>query len=414
MAFKNMAIFKLWVIAYRDLGRNRRRTGLTLLAVVLGMAVLIMMSGFIAGIFDNMISLSILLQSGHVQIRSENYEMEKPSLKWQDLMENSDELLARAMATDGVTTAAPVLWASGFVNTADELVAVSITGIDPESGFHDPIREGMVAGEYLEVDDRDGVLIGDKLAKDLGLSAGSKISLLVGTTDGETDGDIFTVRGLFSTGVVSYDAGTVYMPLPKAQAITNAGDRISAVILLTEDAETADPVAVALRGQGLSVVTWKDMNELILVAIEQGSFFYYIIYGIVILIVAVLIANTLLMSVFERTRELGILAALGMKGRQIMTMVLLEAGTLALLGVIVGLILGSLVVWYMSFNGLYIGDDIASMVEGFAYPSTFYAKIAPMDFLALSLAMLGIVILAALYPARFAARLEPVEALHAL
>jgi len=414
MAFKNMAIFKLWVIAYRDLGRNRRRTGLTLLAVVLGMAVLIMMSGFIAGIFDNMISLSILLQSGHVQIRSENYEMEKPSLKWQDLMENSDELLARAMATDGVTTAAPVLWASGFVNTADELVAVSVTGIDPESGFHDPIREGMVAGEYLEVDDRDGVLIGDKLAKDLGLSAGSKISLLVGTTDGETDGDIFTVRGLFSTGVVSYDAGTVYMPLPKAQAITNAGDRISAVILLTEDAETADPVAVALRGQGLSVVTWKDMNELILVAVEQGSFFYYIIYGIVILIVAVLIANTLLMSVFERTRELGILAALGMKGRQIMTMVLLEAGTLALLGVIVGLILGSLVVWYMSFNGLYIGDDIASMVEGFAYPSTFYAKIAPMDFLALSLAMLGIVILAALYPARFAARLEPVEALHAL
>ena len=414
MAFKNMAIFKLWVIAYRDLGRNRRRTGLTLLAVVLGMAVLIMMSGFIAGIFDNMISLSILLQSGHVQIRSENYEMKKPSLKWQDLMENSDELLARAMATDGVTTAAPVLWASGFVNTADELVAVSVTGIDPESGFHDPIREGMVAGEYLEVDDRDGVLIGDKLAKDLGLSAGSKISLLVGTTDGETDGDIFTVRGLFSTGVVSYDAGTVYMPLPKAQAITNAGDRISAVILLTEDAETADPVAVALRGQGLSVVTWKDMNELILVAIEQGSFFYYIIYGIVILIVAVLIANTLLMSVFERTRELGILAALGMKGRQIMTMVLLEAGTLALLGVIVGLILGSLVVWYMSFNGLYIGDDIASMVEGFAYPSTFYAKIAPMDFLALSLAMLGIVILAALYPARFAARLEPVEALHAL
>ena len=414
MAFKNMAIFKLWVIAYRDLGRNRRRTGLTLLAVVLGMAVLIMMSGFIAGIFDNMISLSILLQSGHVQIRSENYEMEKPSLKWQDLMENSDELLARAMATDGVTTAAPVLWASGFVNTADELVAVSVTGIDPESGFHDPIREGMVAGEYLEVDDRDGVLIGDKLAKDLGLSAGSKISLLVGTTDGETDGDIFTVRGLFSTGVVSYDAGTVYMPLPKAQAITNAGDRISAVILLTEDAETADPVAVALRGQGLSVVTWKDMNELILVAVEQGSFFYYIIYGIVILIVAVLIANTLLMSVFERTRELGILAALGMKGRQIMTMVLLEAGTLALLGVIVGLILGSLVVWYMSFNGLYIGDDIASMVEGFAYPSTFYAKIAPMDFLTLSLAMLGIVILAALYPARFAARLEPVEALHAL
>jgi len=272
----------------------------------------------------------------------------------------------------------------------------------------------MVAGEYLAVDDRDGVLIGEKLANELGISSGSKINLLVSTSDGETDEDIFTVRGLFATGVVSYDAGTVYMPLPKAQAITNAGERISAVILLTEDAEMADPVAAALRGPGRSVVTWKDMNALILGAIEQGMFFYIMIYGIVILIVAVLIANTLLMSVFERTRELGILAALGMKGRQIMTMILLEAGTLALLGVIGGVILGSLVVWYMSFNGLYIGDDVASMVQGFAYPSTFYAKIAPIDFLALSLAMLGIVLLASLYPARYAARLEPVEALHAL
>lgn len=406
-----MMLIKLWVIAYRDLGRNRRRTGLTVLAVILGLAVLIMMSGFVAGIFDSMISFSILLNSGHVQIRSENFKMESPSLEWRELVENSEELLTRAAEVDGVTATAPVLWASGFVNTADELVGVNVTGIDPSSSFHDPIRDGMVTGEYLELDDRNGVLIGEKLAKDLGLGAGSKINLLVNTSDGETDEDIFTVRGVFSTGVVSYDARTIYMPLPKAQAITNAGDRISAVILLTEGAERVDPVAAALRGPDRSILTWKDMNTLILNAIEQANYFYIIIYGIVILIVAVLIANTLLMSVFERTREMGILAALGLKGYQIVAMILLEAGTLALMGVIGGLILGVLAVWYLSFNGLYIGDDIASMVQGFAYPSTFYAKIVPVDFLVLSLAMLGIVLLAALYPALFAARLEPVEAL---
>jgi ABC-type lipoprotein release transport system permease subunit len=406
-----MALIRLWVIAYRELGRNRRRTGLTVLAVTLGLTVLVMMSGFIAGIFDSMISFSILLNSGHVQIRSESFKMEKPSLKWQDLMENSQELLVRAAETEGVTAVAPVLWASGFVNTADELVGVNVTGIDPGASFHDPIREGVIAGEYLEVADRDGVLIGEKLARDLGLGAGSKISLLVNTSDGETDEDIFTVRGVFSTGVVSYDAGTVYMSLPKAQAITNAGDRISAVILLAADTETAERVAVALRGPGRSVVTWKDMNALILTAIEQGNTFYVMMYGIVILIVAVLLTNTLLMNVFERTREMGILAALGLKGRQIVTMVLLEAGTLALMGIFGGLVLGVLVVWYASFNGFYVGDDIASMVQGFAYPSTFYAKIVPVDFLALSLAMLGIVLLAALYPALYAARLEPAVAL---
>ena len=414
MTFRNMAIFKLWVIAYRDLGRNRRRSGLTMLAVALGLAVLILMSGYIAGMVDSSISDSILLNSGHVQVRAESYEVEKASLEWQDLLDNGDELLASAAGIEGVKAVAPALWASGFLNTADETIGVRVTGIDPDSSFHDPIRQGIVAGEYLAADDRDGVLIGKHLADDLGIGAGSKISLLVGTSDGETNEDIFTVRGVFATGVLIYDEGTVYMPLPKAQAITNAGERISAVILLTEDAETAYPVAAVLRGPGRSVVTWEDMNALILLAIEQGMSFYYLIYGIVILVVAVLIANTLLMSVFERTRELGILAALGMKGRQIMTMVLLEAGTLALLGVIGGIVLGSLVVWYFSINGIPIGDEMASVAQGFAMRSELTTKFAPADVFGLSLAMLVIVLLAALYPARFAARLEPVEALHAL
>jgi len=409
-----MAFKKLWVIAYRDLGRNRRRSGLTMLAVALGLAVLILMSGYIAGMVDSSISDSILLNSGHVQVRAESYEVEKASLEWQDLLGNSSELLASAAGIEGVKAVAPALWASGFLNTADETIGVRVTGIDPDSSFHDPIRQGIVAGEYLAADDRDGVLIGKHLADDLGIGAGSKISLLVGTSDGETDEDIFTVRGVFATGVLIYDEGTVYMPLPKAQAITNAGERISAVILLTEDAETAYPVAAVLRGPGRSVVTWEDMNALILLAIEQGMSFYYLIYGIVILVVAVLIANTLLMSVFERTRELGILAALGMKGRQIMTMVLLEAGTLALLGVIGGIVLGSLVVWYFSINGIPIGDEMASVAQGFAMRSELTTKFAPADVFGLSLAMLVIVLLAALYPARFAARLEPVEALHAL
>lgn len=408
-----MTLIKLWVIAFRSLGRNRRRTGLTMLAVTLGLGVLVIMAGFIAGIFDSMLSFSILLQSGHVQIRSENFRMEKPSLKWGDLMENSTEMLDIVSGTEGVIAVAPVLWASGFVNTPEEMVSVNVTGIDPNSNFHDPIRDGLLAGQYLALDDRNGVLIGDKLASELGLAVDSNISLLVNTSDGETDEDVFTVRGLFSTGVVSYDAGTVYMPLPKAQAITNTGERISAIILLTKNVEMAGPVAVKLRNPGYSVVTWKDMNTLILSAIEQGNYFYVMMYGIVILIVAVLIANTLLMSVFERTRELGILSALGLKGYQIMTMVLLEAGTLALFGIIGGLSLGSLVVWYSSVNGLYIGEDIASMVQGFAYPSTFYARIAPGEFIALSVAMLLIVMLASLYPARFAARLEPAEALNA-
>jgi len=346
-------------------------------------------------------------------VRAEGYEAERSSLEWQDLLNNNDELLKKAAGVPGVKVIAPVLWSNGFVDTPDEMVGVRITGIDPESNFHDPIRQGMIAGEYLQINDRDGVLIGKKLAEELGVGAGSKISLLIGTSDGNMDEDIFTVRGVFATGVVLYDTG-VYMPLPKAQAITNVGERISALILLTDNAEMADAVAAALREPRLSVVTWKDMNALILGAMQQGMVFYYLIYGIIILVVAVIIANTLLMSVFERTREFGILAALGLKGRQIMTMVLLEANTIALLGAIGGMAIGLLLVWYLSINGIAIGDEVAGMVEGYAYPSVFYAKFAPGIFTGVTVAMLGIVLLAALYPASYAARLEPVDALHAL
>ena len=409
-----MAFRKLWTIAYRDLGRNRRRTALTMLAVVLGLALIILMNGLIAGVFDTAIASAISLDTGHVQVRAESYDVKKASLEWKDLLDESDELLASAAQIEGVTAVAPALWASGFLNTPDDSLGVSVTGIDPASSFHDPIRLSLMAGEYLAADDREGILIGRKLAEELSLGPGSRVGLLVGTSDGEMDEDIFTVRGVFSTGLIAYDAGTVYMPISKAQAITNVGDRISAVILLTEDSEAAEPVAAALVGPGRSVVTWKEMNQLVLTALEQGNAIYAFIYGIVILIVAVIIANTLLMSVFERTRELGILAALGMKGRQIMAMVLLEAGVLALMGTIIGVILGALAVWYMTFNGIVIGDDVAGMADGFAYPSVLYAKFAPGSMLALSMAMLGIVLLSALYPARFAAKMEPVEALHAV
>ncbi len=269
------AFKKLWVIAYRDLGRNRRRSALTMLAVALGLALLILMSSYIAGVVDGSISDSILLSTGHVQVRAETYQVEQASLEWGDLLDNSDELLASATQIEGVKTAAPVLWARGFLTTADETVGVRVTGIDPGSDFHEPIRSGLVAGQYLAADDRGGVMLGKKLADSLGIGVGSRISLLVGTSDGGTDEDVFTVRGLFSTGVLTYDENTIYMPLTKAQAITGSGDRLSALILLTDDAETALPVAAALRAPDRSVVTWEDMNALILQGIQSGMSFCY-------------------------------------------------------------------------------------------------------------------------------------------
>ena len=409
-----MAIKKFWVIAYRDLIRNRRRTLLTLLAVALGMMILIMMSGFITGVVADGLRANIRLNTGHIQLRNESYEIEKLSLLSRDLLPDSDALVTKAEALNEVQSAAPVLWSSGVLSTVHESTGLQVTGIDPNDAFHAPIRDGIVAGEYLTADSRGQVLIGKRLADDMEITVGQRISLAVGGADGQVEEGIFNVAGLFNTGIISYDQNTVIMPLAQAQAFTKTGNRASSIIIMLNNQEDTAKVAAALQAPGIQVLTWEDLNALILTLMEQTGALYYILYIIVILVVAVLIANTLLMSVFERTRELGILASLGMKGRQIMLMILFEAVILALIGVAAGVILGAGFVAYLGQVGIEFSAEAMGSVEGFALGSTMYPEFAAGEAVTISLLMFFIVSLVSIYPAWYAARLEPVKALHAL
>jgi ABC-type lipoprotein release transport system permease subunit len=162
------------------------------------------------------------------------------------------------------------------------------------------------------------------------------------------------------------------------------------------------------------VLTWSDLNKFFVETMQTAMSFYVILDGIVILIVAVIIVNTLLMSVFERVREMGILAALGMKGRQIRQMFLLEAASLGVAGIVVGLVLGAAGVAYLATTGIPIGDKMAAVAgSNFALSATMYGRFDASSFISLSLATLIVVLLASLYPAWYAARLEPIDALHA-
>ncbi len=398
-------------MAFRDLGRNRRRSFFSALAVGGGLALLILMSSVIEGEMGSAIESAINLQTGHIQIRAATYDENKSSLKWEDLVSNPDEIANKIAALDQVETATPRLYASGFLSSGTQSAGARITGVDLLSPASDPYREGVVSGEYLNPDDRDAVLIGKPMAERLNLKVGDSVSLSLNTADGNVQDQTFIVKGIYTTYTYSFDSATVFLPLAKAQAMTRTENHASAIFVLLKDTTLTDSVVPALSvSSNLEIKTWKDLNTLFVEYETFAQSYIAIFYMIILAISASVIINTLIMSVYERTREIGVLSAIGMRGGRIMMLFLAESSMLAVGGVIMGVVIGVLATLYFNINGFYIGD---MGLSGMAIADTIYAKLTVDNLINLTIMTFVVTMLAGLYPAVMASRMQPVEALRA-
>ena len=401
-------MIQLLKMAFRDLGRNRRRSFFSSLALGLGLAVLLLMASFINGEMNGAMDSTIRLQSGHLQVRAQSYDEVKTSLKWEDLVENPDQIVAQVSSLAPVKVATPRLFASGIASVGDQSTGARVIGIDPLSPANAPYQEGLISGEFLTPDDREGLLIGQPLADKLGLKVGDPLNLSVNTSNGDVAQQSFIVRGIYSTQTNGFDSATVFMPLAKAQAMTQTENHASTIFVLLKDKAQTDAVVAALQTSSYKVVPWTKLNELIIQFEDMANSYMIIFYLIVLGVTATVIVNTLIMAVFERTREIGILSALGMKARSILLMFLTESTLLAVGGVIMGIILGGLMTAYFTHYGFYIGKmGISGMLIG----NTVYAKLTVQDTVRLTVLAFIITLLAGLYPAIMAARMEPVQAL---
>ena len=402
-------MINLFKMAYRDLGRNRRRSFFSALALGMGLTLLMLMAGVLSWELINGMDLSIKLNSGDLQVRANTYNETKTSLAWTDLIANPDQVAAQIAALPAVSVATPRLFASGIVSTGDETMGVRILGVDPASAANAPYRDGLVSGQYLTADDNTGVYIGQTLADKMGLKSGDQVVMLINTSNGDVQQQNFTIRGIYTTHTPSYDQVTVLMPIAKAQAITSTGNHASTIFVLLKDIQQTHPVAAALQSTQYTVTTYEQMNTLLVQFNQYADGLLYALYLIVLAIISTVIVNTLVMSVFERTREIGILAAIGMKSGTIRSMFFIESFLLAVGGIAIGMVLGVLVDTLVGNIGIQIPNF---GITGFYLGERIYAALTLKDAVSLTIMTFVVTLLAALYPASLAAGLEPVEALH--
>jgi ABC-type lipoprotein release transport system permease subunit len=403
-------MLQLIKMAYRDLGRNRRRSFFSSLALGMGLALLLLMASVVEGEMRGAMDSTIQLDSGDLQVRAKSYDEDKTSLAWEDLVQNPDQIATQIASLSPVTVATPRLFASGIVTVGDETAGVRVIGIEPDSPANAPYQDGLVSGQFLTAGDREGILIGLPLANKLGLKPGDQVTLLANTSNGDVDQQPFTVRGVYTTQITGYDESTIFMPLSKAQALTQTENHASTIFVLLKNRDDTSAVAAALQGSDYQIITWQQANELIIQTEQFAGAYMVVLYLIVLGITATVIVNTLVMAVFERTREIGIFAAIGMKSGRIMAMFFTESGFLAIGGILMGWVLGAALVYYATVYGFYIGN---MGITGILMHDTIHAYLTVSDTITLSITALVVSLLAALYPAVLAARLEPVEALRA-
>jgi ABC-type lipoprotein release transport system permease subunit len=412
---------KLLRLAWRNIWWNPRRTLIAMSAIGLGYAMLLFVASLMAGLRQQMIESGTDLLLSDIEVQAPDYYPDRPINRTLGGRHRTDvsALVAAIAADPRIQAVSPRVYAYGLVSATHQSAGAQLLGVVPDLEQRITVLQTrMVKGTYLSERVPKGVVMGDKLATAIGVDVGSEIVLLTPAADGSTGNDLYTITGFFHTGLDDMDRGLVLMPLTSLQELLRLpAGRIHEVGIKLRDITTAQTMAAALGvqlGKTLSVRVrpWQELAPELADYVQFNRRVTYILFFIFFLSAAMGIVNTMLMSIIERTRELGVLMALGMRPAEVVALIVMEAASLAGASLVLGAMLGAPILWYLQVHGLNLcGNRGAISLAGIVVGPLWYGR---PDFAAYTQAALGLTLtalLAALYPALRAARFRPAEAL---
>jgi len=342
-------------LAARNLVRNRARTGMTMLAVVVGVSSLMLAGGFIEDLFRQLGEALIRSQSGHIQVGKTGFASYGSRSPEKFLIPDARQRLDAIARLPQVDQAAGRIRFSGLLNNGRADLPVIVEGVEPQAEGRIGTYLQLASGRALAAEDAYAVMLGQGLATAMKLGVGDRVNLVVSTGDGALNTLDFEVVGTFRTFSREYDARAVRIALPAAQELL-ATSGVNSIVLLLRDTDDTSAVArileQSLKGAGLEVKTWTELNDFYEKTVALYRRQLAVLEFIILVMVGLGVVNLVNMTVLERVGEFGTMRALGNGNIDVFMLVLLENILLGALSAAIGLLVGAVMAWMVSAVGI--------------------------------------------------------------
>ena len=401
----------IFLMAWRNIWRNKMRSMVIMLSIAIGLFAGIAVLALYKGMMVGRVSTLIKTETGHLQIHNKRF---KNDLEPQYIISNGATLLKNIRLIADVKLAAPRSLTSGMLSTTTGSAGIQIYGVMPSlEDKASQLHQKIIEGKDFDPTRKNEIMIGKKLAEKMKLKIGSRLVLTFIDTASNMVAGAFKVAAIYQSDNAPLDEKNVYVNRKDLNALLGIGQAFHEVVVLLYSEEDLEKVKNKLQGKfpGYEIETWRDISpetDLLVKTVDQYS---YIIMVIILFALAFGILNTMLMAVLERTREIGMMVALGTNRIKIFLLICLETIFLTLAGTPIGILFGWLVTSYFHRNGLNLSDMGKEMMSSFGFSTLIYPEF-PTDKLAgILIIVTCTAIFSCLFPAMKALKLQPVEAL---